>query len=281
METENIALDPIDATDALEGVEAHLLELLDELGPADWDRPTTVPRWHVRHVAGHLLDTASRKLSVVRDGFAAEQPRSGKPEDIRLFVDRLNAEGVAVYGRLSLEVIRPMMRLASRDLCAWHKAVEPNAPAAFAVSWAGEERSAHWFDTARELTERWHHQEQIRVATGRASLMTPQFYRLVLDCFMRVLPFTYREVAAEEGATVVVHVEGPSGGVWTVQRASGHWEPRRREPGEPNARVTIPEAIAWRLFTKGLQRPEAERRIRIDGDRGLGEHVLGAVAIVG
>jgi len=40
-----------------------------------------------------------------------------------LLVRTVNAEGVTVYGRLSLDVLRPMMRLASRDLCAWHKTV--------------------------------------------------------------------------------------------------------------------------------------------------------------
>jgi hypothetical protein len=47
----------------------------------------------------------------------------------------------------------------------FHKSLDPLAPAAFAVSWAGEETSSNWFDTARELTERWHHQQQIRLAT--------------------------------------------------------------------------------------------------------------------
>ena len=37
---------------------------------------------------------------------------------------------------------------------------------AFGVAWAGEERSPAWFDVARELTERWHHQAHIRLATG-------------------------------------------------------------------------------------------------------------------
>jgi len=40
----------------------------------------------------------------------------------------------------------------------------------------------------RELTERWHHQQQIRQATGRAGIMTPELYHPALDCFMRRLP---------------------------------------------------------------------------------------------
>ena len=53
-----------------------------------------------------------------------------------------------------------------------------------------------WFDNARELTERWHHQEQIRLATNRPGIMTPLLYHPVLDTFLRGLPHAYREVTA-------------------------------------------------------------------------------------
>jgi len=59
------------------------------------------------------------------------------------------------------------------------------------VSWAGEEESANWFDTAREFTERWHHQQQIRLAVNKPGIVTREFYFPVLDCFMRALPYAY------------------------------------------------------------------------------------------
>jgi len=40
---------------------------------------------------------------------------------------------------------------------------DPYATAPYGVSWAGEEKSANWFDTAREFTERCS-QQQIRLA---------------------------------------------------------------------------------------------------------------------
>jgi hypothetical protein len=49
----------------------------------------------------------------------------------------------------------------------------------------------------------------------------------------------------------------------------------------PAARVTIPESIAWRLFTKGISRAGAAARVVIEGDHALGAPVLDAVAIVG
>lgn len=78
---------PIHAIDALERVEADLLTLLASLAPHEWDAPTIVSGWRVRHVAGHLLDTASRKLTIVRDGVSTERPTSGRAEDVRDFVN--------------------------------------------------------------------------------------------------------------------------------------------------------------------------------------------------
>lgn len=93
----------------------------------------------------------------------------------------------------------------------FHESLDPYAPAAFAVSWAGECESLTWFDTARELTERWHHQQQIRLATQRPGIMTPELYRPVVDCFLRGLPYCLREVALNEAAMLLVEISGDCG----------------------------------------------------------------------
>jgi uncharacterized protein (TIGR03083 family) len=274
-------LAPILAAPLLPLVEDQLHVLISGLDREAWEQPTIVPGWRVKDVAAHLLDTSLRKLAVVRDGYAVDRPRSGSPEDVRAFVDRVNAEGVAVYGRLSPAVVHALMRQASHEYCAFHLGLDPFAPAAFAVSWAGETESANWFDTARELTERWHHQQQIRLALDRPGIMTRELYHPVLDCFMRALPYAYREVAAAPGVHILIRVAGPCGGDWVLYRTADGWMLAAAAPGAPVATVTIPEAIAWRLFTKGIARAEAEALARLDGDRGLGRHALNAVAIVG
>jgi uncharacterized protein (TIGR03083 family) len=274
-------LGPIDAVEALEHVEAALLDLLGSITPTEWEAPTIVPQWRVRHVAGHLLDTALRKLAIVRDGYALERPASGSADDVREFVNRVNAEGVRVYGRLSPPVLRALMSTVSQAYCAWHRGLDPQAPAAFAVSWAGERESPNWFDTARELTERWHHQAQIRLALGRPPLMTREIYHPVLDCFMRVLPYAYRDLTAAAETHVHVRVDGAAGGDWHLSREAERWVLNNGPTGPPLAIVSIPQDIAWRLFTKGVSRSEAERVVRIDGDPRLAAPVLRAVAIVG
>src|SRR5438094_4321953 len=109
-----------------------------------------------------------------------------------------------------------MMRMVCEQNARFHESLDPFAPAAFAVSWAGEAASLNWFDTARELTERWHHQQQIRLATNRPGIMTPELYYPVLDCFVRALPFHYRGVHAPSGTFILVTISGDCGGKWVL-----------------------------------------------------------------
>jgi hypothetical protein len=47
------------------------------------------------------------------------------------------------------------------------------------------------------------------------------------------------------------------------------------------SRVTIPQPLAWRLFTKGIDRDWARAQIQIERNRDLGEKVFRLTAIVG
>ncbi|MGB6973247.1 MAG: maleylpyruvate isomerase N-terminal domain-containing protein [Terracidiphilus sp.] len=273
--------EPILCAHLLRVVDGKLLELLRDLKPEEWRRPTIAGRWKVREVAAHLLDTALRKLSLVRDGWVAEKAEIRSEADLVALVNRLNAEGVAVYGRLSPAVLTGMMERACAESAAFHDGLDPFARAAFAVSWAGETESLNWFDTARELTERWHHQQQIRLATGRPGIETRELYHPVIDCFLRGLPHVYRAMAALTGTTVRVEVTGAGGGVWVLKRGTEAWGFAVRHEGAFDCEVRIPEELAWRLFTKGVDRETARREVSVEGERGLAEGIFALTAIVG
>src|SRR5579872_1465658 len=272
--------DPILCAHLLRKVDGKLIELLSALSDQEWDLPTVAPAWKVRDVAAHLLDTPLRKLSLVRDRCQVETPPIRSPRDLAALVNRLNGEGVAVYRRLSPPVLIEMMKVACEQSARFHESLDPFAPAVFAVSWAGEKQSLNWFDTARELTERWHHQQQIRLATNRPGIMTPELYYPVLDCFLRGLPHLYREVDAPAGTVVVLEVSGECGGQWFLCRSSGGWELIRQPDRDSDVCVTIPQEIAWRIFTKGMDPVSARNHVAIEGSRALGERVLQLTAIV-
>src|SRR5579859_1635904 len=203
--------DPILCAHLLRRVDAELIDLLRSLSPDEWDIQTVAPLWKVRDVAAHLLDTALRKLSIVRDSCNVEAVPNRSPQDLITLVNRLNREGVTVYRRLSPRILIDLLKVACEQSANFHESLDPFAPATFAVSWAGEKTSLNWFDTARELTERWHHQQQVRLATNRPGIMTPDLYHPVLDCFLRGLPHVYRDVDAPEGTMVHVEIYGECG----------------------------------------------------------------------
>jgi uncharacterized protein (TIGR03083 family) len=271
--------EPILCASLLRRVDAKLIELLRDLRPEEWDLQTIAPAWKVRDVAAHMLDTVLRKLSMVRDHCFVEQVQIRSAQDVVELVNRLNREGVTVYRRLSPAVLIDLLDLACRQSADFHESLDPFAPAVFNVSWAGESTSLNWFDTARELTERWHHQQQIREATHRPGIMTRDLYHPVLDCFIRGLPHCLQAVESPSGLSL--EIVGECGATWHLERKDGNWSFARAAIGEPAARVSIPEQIAWRVFTKGIDRTSAIAQSKIYGDRALGERVFHLTAIVG
>ena len=281
MQGESNVSDPILCAHLLRRVDEKLIDLLSSLTPREWDLQTVAPLWKVRDVAAHLLDTALRKLSIVRDSWYVEQVNIRSPGDLIAFINRLNREGVTVYRRLSPNVLIDMMKEACEQSARFHESLDPFAPAVFPVSWAGEEKSLNWFDTAREFTERWHHQQQIRFATNRPGIMTPELYHPVLDCFVRGMPHLYRDVDAPEGALLVLEVSGECGGQWFQRKEALGWGLVKSSDGKFAARVTVPQELAWRVFTKGIDRDSARTQVAFEGSRELGEKVLQLTAIVG
>ncbi len=272
---------PILTAHLFEELDARLIELLESLSPDEWQQSTIVPGWEVRHIAAHLLDTATRRLSLVRDQVDLPAPAITSVRDLGAFINRLNAEGVAVYGRLSPRMLIAFLRLTLRELHDYLLSLDPMAPTAFAVSWAGEDRSLNWFDMARELTERWHHKEQIRLAVDRPGIMTPRLYGPVLACFMRGLPHAYRDVKARPGDVAEIRVTGDCGGTWCMQKTDTGWSlvdtiDRTRIV----ATTTIPQELAWRIFTKGISPTLARTAGTIDGDEEIGSAVLRMISIV-
>jgi uncharacterized protein (TIGR03083 family) len=276
----SLPLKPILTAHLFPKLDGMLLDLLRSLAPEDWEKQTVSPKWKVKDVAAHLLDTPLRGLSIGRDGYVTLAPKISSSAELGAYINRLNEEGVTVYRRLSPAVLISLMEIATKSLAEYHASRDPYAMAPYGVSWAGEEKSANWFDTAREFTERWHHQQQIRLAVNRPGIMTREFYYPVLDCFMRALPFTYRNVPAKPGTTVRITVSGECGGTWYLHRGDAGWALPEHEQDRPAAETTIPQGIAWRIFTKGIDRASALSQVKTAGDSAVALHVLSMVSIV-
>jgi uncharacterized protein (TIGR03083 family) len=274
-------LQPIFTAHLFPELEAKLIELLRSLAPEDWEKQTLAPKWKVKDVAAYLLDTQVRKLAAARHGYKPENSKKLSPEKLIALINSLNAEGVCKYGQLNPDDLISRMEAASRESAEYHQALDPFGTAMFPVSWAGEEESANWFDTAREFTERWHHQQQIRVAVHKPGIMTREFYFPVLDCFLRALPYSYRNVSAQSGSLVQFNVSGECGGSWYLFRDGDAWKLNASPAGETISETTIPQEISWRIFTKGISFEEARTKVKVAGEEAVGLHILKMISIVG
>jgi hypothetical protein len=111
--------------------------------------------------------------------------------------------------------------------------------------------------------------------------MTRELYYPVLDCFMRALPFQYRGTSGEPGTHLRFNVSGECVGSWYLYRDGDRWTQVESSQGRQVSETTIPQEIAWRIFTKGIDRDAAAAEVSVTGDRELGAHVLSMVSIVG
>ena len=260
----------------------ELVVLLRSLAPADWSRPTACALWSVRDIAAHLLDSNVRRLSFQRDSLPLLSPETPieSYDDLVGFLNQLNAEWVRAAKRISPALLIELLEFTGAKVLALFESLDPQAQALLSVAWAGEETSRNWFDVAREYTEKWLHQQQIREAVSQPSLTAREWLYPVFDTFMRALPHVYRDTEASEGSSLEVRIDGEAGGSWSLLRQDGAWALFHGGSPAPLARTTIAQDDAWRLFAKSLDPVTARRGVRIEGDQALGAKVLGLVAVM-
>lgn len=275
------SVEPIYVEDLFAKLDARLVELLLSLSDDEWRAPTICAEWSVKDIAAHLLDTNLRKLSTFRDNYFGDKPEGvSSYKDLVDYLNRLNREWVKAARRLSPQVLTDLLEHSNAQVSELMKSLDPHAEAVFSVAWAGEERSENWFDIAREYTEKWHHQQQIRLAVNRPGILERELYYPVLDTLMRALPYTYEDVVASDGTLLRFNIAGEAGGTWFLLRQNSKWLLLTEAEGAPVSEVTIPEKIAWRLFTKGIDKEAARQEIEITGDARLGGEIINMLSVM-
>jgi uncharacterized protein (TIGR03083 family) len=274
------ALDPILVADRFAELRARLVELLADLSDEDWVRPTAAPLWSVKDVAAHLLQGDTGILSRWRDSFRPAGEPIHRHEDLVELVNDLNAHWVRATRGLSPRVLRELLSFTGPQVEQYFASLDPFAMSG-PVSWAGPDPAPVWFDLAREFTERWHHQQQIRDATERSPLYEPYFLAPVLDTFVRALPHSFRDVAAAEGTVVKLEISGDAGGSWFLRRSRAAWELFAEVDAVTEAEVAIPQDTAWRLFTKGANPERARATATVRGNPILAAQVFATIAVIG
>ncbi len=275
-------LQHIDAVHLFPGLYKELFSLLDSLRPEDWERPTMASGWTVRDVTAHLLDIDIRRLSAQRDVHTMPEPESSNTGYTELveMLNRLNAEWTIAARRMSPRIIVDFLKVTGPEICELFELLDPDEEAIFSVVWAGEESSPNWFDVAREYTERWHHQHQIRDAVRTRSLTDALWIRPYLDTLVRGLPHAYRSLKPGKDLRLVVDIDGKAGGAWTLAFEKAGWKLYAGKAEQAETSVRLPADTAWKLFSKMIPPDEARKKATITGVPELAEPLFGFVGFM-
>lgn len=265
---------PIQFAHLFPQLDGLLIDLLLSLTEAEWQMPTVAKQWCVKDVAAHLLDGNLRTLSIQRDQYFGEMPTGiDSYHSLVTWLNQLNATWVAASKRLSPQVLILLLQSTGLLVCDYYKSLHPDDIAIFSVAWAGETESKNWLHLAREYTEKFIHQQQIRAAVGKPALITDEFFLPFMQIIMQALPFTFSKIDAVLNTTIQVNIL-PIGGTYYLVKQVDDWQLATSPKGNFIAEITIYSDTAWQLFSGSMSADVAKLQTKIVGNASLGEVVL-------
>lgn len=256
-----------------------LLDMLQLLDEADWQKSSACPGWNVKDLAAHVLGDDLNNLSGGRDGFRESFQDFDTWEALVAFINQRNQQWVEALRRLSPRVLIELLEASGVRVYEHFRSLDPMAPGPN-VAWAGDGAMPYWLHLAREYTERWVHQQQIRAGLGLPGLRERRFVHPVLSTFVHALPRTFGGLSLPDGTKVRVTITGEGGAEWSLVSEGGGWSLYDGWDGPSAATVETDDETAWLLFTRGISRAEAEARVSIEGNHALGARFLDAVAMI-
>lgn len=272
---------PIRVTHLFRPLDASLIDLLKSLSAEEWQAQTVAKLWKVKDVAAHLLDGNIRTLSIQRDGFFGEQPGDIQSYgDLVTWLNQLNADWVKSSKRISPKVMILLHEATSHQTCTYYESVDLNTKAIFTVAWAGENESQNWFHIAREYTEKWLHQQQIRDAVNKPGILNQKYYSPFLETVMRALPFTFKNEEAYTNTTIQIDIAHEVVDSWYLVKTESEWVVVKERPLTITSHVRLEGQVAWKLFSKSWRAEDVRAYVKIEGDQRLGEQVLQLVSFM-
>lgn len=271
----------IDVTNKFLDLDKKLLHLLKSLTKEEWNKQTIAKLWKVKDVVAHLLDGNIRVLSGLRDRHQGKPPIINSYQDLLDYLNQLNAEWVIAMKRVSPEMLIDLLEHTSVPFCEYYDSLNLFDKAEYSVAWAGENESKNWMHIAREYTEKFLHQQQIRDAVGKQGIMTKQYFYPFLDICMYALPYTLRDTPVDKNDSIKMEITGEAGGIWYIQYNGKNWERIDTLPERPLlTEITIEQDASWKLFSKSLRPSDLKESITITGDQKIGQKAVEMVSFM-
>ena len=187
-----------------------------------------------------------------RDKYSAQIPDITSYKSLINHIQKLNKSWIEASKRLSPQILISLLEMSENWLHKFLKTLDPNKNSTFSVAWAGEEKSKNWFDIAREYTEKWHHQMQIRLAVKKPCIYTKKMFFPVLETFMLGIPHAYKNVKAKPKTGIKIEITGNVNGIWYLQNIKNEWRLVNKLEKHPQSIIKLSYDIAWRLFTDSI-----------------------------
>ena len=263
---------------------SELVKLLKSISDKEWNKSSPVKGRTVKDLVSHLVDSSLRRISLQRDGHSslAVKVNIETYTDLVDYIQKLNRDWMDITDRLSPRILIDLLEYAERELFEFFKTLDPNDKAIFSVAWAGEKESENWFDIAREYTEKWHHQMQIRMSLDKPLLMDLKYIEPLYDTFMLGLPHLYNEMTDyPDGEKIKVTITGNLNKSWNLSKKAGKWILDLSTDFVSHNVIEFPENLAWIIFTNTARNKEAYKsKISIHGDKVLAYKLLDFVTVM-
>lgn len=272
---------PVETLPLFPLLDQQLLNLLQQLSPEEWNQPTIAKKWTVKDIAAHLLDGNLRGLSVSRDRyFGVDSGAVHTYEELVAFLNNLNHQWTDAAKRLSPALLTGLLEWSGKAYYEHLCTLNPFDNALFAVAWAGQEQSPNWFHIAREYTEKYIHQQQIRDALGAEPLFSEAFFRPFIRTLLYALPVAYRNSQAPEGTIIALQTGQGYANEQRIIRTNNEWTLTEVSEAQASATIIMQPDTAWKLFSKGIRPETALAQVTILGDETLGKTALDMVAVM-
>jgi hypothetical protein len=227
----------------------------------------------VKDIALHLLDDDLGVLARNRDGDTTGLIDADAQDTFVQALAAKNQRWIDGAAALSSRITIDLLIWSGRE-CDTYWATVPDSGHAH-VSWASDGPVPVWLDIAREFTERWVHQQQIREAVNKVGNHTATHLPTVLRTFVWAFPHQY---CAEAPTGARVQLDLDSGGMWTLTcEGTRQWSLSEGPARDASARVTLRDDCGWRVLT-GADYSRDE--LTLDGPAELCEPLLGVRSII-
>lgn len=274
----------IDTLNLFPELSSNLIQLLNEISMTDWCKPSPIIGRTIKDLVSHLIDGSLRRLSIQRDNYSSNSVKVDIKTyaDLVEYIQNLNRNWMNTTERLSPKILIDLLNYSENQLYSFFKTLEPEGKAIFAVQWAGEEESKNWFDIAREYTEKWHHQMQIRMALNKPLLMDKKYTEPLYDTFMLGLPHLYRELRNYPlGETIKVTITGDLNKSWFLMKQTDKWILVDNIETKANTKIDFSEDHAWVIFTNtDREKEKYKSKLNIEGDTKFGYKLLEFVTVL-